>query len=159
LDHQGRYRNGKNYLEIDGPKWRFVGSVSSDDEVVQWPINDNIPGDVSSGFLICVPMSRIAPAGRSLGSLGAAIGNIGNGVRETLEMIYISGSGVSVNQISTPDGRRVFDPATRDYELNDETRIDRLVRYFVAMDRSASSTPMQMFVADLACRGRLPCSL
>lgn len=126
-DHHGWYQDNLNYIEIQGTKWRYVGSVSRHDAVVQWPVNDINPDDVSNGFLICLPGSRVAPAGRSLASLGLALGNISAGAAEVLEMMYISGANVSLSQIATPDGYRVFDPATGTYEEDDQKRLSRVV--------------------------------
>jgi hypothetical protein len=127
LLHQGWYKDGKNYIEIDGPKWKYFGSASSVETAEQWPLNDNIVDDNSTGFLICVPISRVAPAGRSLASLGAALGNITMGIQNALELMVLSLEGTSIRQVATPDGRRLIDPGTGLLEQDDTRRIDRMV--------------------------------
>ena len=150
VNHHGWYADGKNYIEIDGLKWRYVGSVSRDEPVEQWPVNDANPNDVSNGFLICVPATRVAPAGRSLASLGLAIGNVTAGVREVLEMMYISGKAVTLRQIDVPSGQRLINPVTGTYEEDPARRLPRVVPYFLA----SGVTPTQstdrtfMFMSD-----------
>lgn len=152
LQNQGYYKDGKNYIEIDGTKWRYVGAATDDADIEQWPVGDNVEDGLANGFLICQPITRVAPAGRSLASLGLAVGNVGNTIRDVLSMIYISGTSSKITQISTPNGRHTFDPATKRYEDDTAKRIDRLVPFFLAMNPKPDYSgvrPHQMFVTDV----------
>lgn len=148
--HQGWYKDGKNYIEIDGPKWRYFGSATSIETAESWPLNDNVVDGNSTGFLICVPVSRVAPAGRSLASLGAAIGNITAGLRDMIEIVIFSLEGTRVKQISTADGRRVFEPRTGALEHDAAKRLDRMVPIPLSMSdgQQSNSAGLHMFASD-----------
>lgn len=153
ISHVAWYKDGRNYIRINGAQWEYFGAVAPSVPPEIWPVGGRVNGDVSNGFLLCVPISRVGTAGVSLGSVGLAIGNIANGLRETLAMIFISGSKPHVRQITTPDGRRFYDPATESLEEDEDKRVDRLVPIPLSMvsrsriDGTLPSTA-EVFAAD-----------
>lgn len=153
LNH-GWYKDGRNYIKINGASWQYYGSVGPGVDPDIWPTGAHLQGDISNGHLLCVPISRVGTAGVSLGSLGLAIGNIENGLSETLQMIFISGSKPHISQITTPDGRRLCNPATETLEEDDDKRIDRLVPIPLSMaapkDGDMPHNTAQVYAADRA---------
>lgn len=149
--HIGWYQSGSNYVQINNGSWLYYGAVDPTQPPSTWPAEAADVNDVSNGFLLCVPMSRVGTAGVSLGSLGLSIGNISSGLRETLGMIFISGSKPHIRQVATPDGRRLYDPVTESLEDSDDKRIDRLVPIPLSMSTSSSqseSQTVEFFAAD-----------
>ncbi|MEY2719959.1 MAG: hypothetical protein RLZZ273_1325 [Bacteroidota bacterium] len=151
VTNHGWYHRGVNYVSIDNGKWLYYGAADPTEPPVPWPMEAAERNDVSNGFLLCVPMSRVGTAGVSLGSLGASVGNISSGLRETVGMIFISGSAPHIKQVSTPDNRRLYDPTTNSLEEDDDKRVDRLVPIPLSMaPRTTSYQPntVELFAAD-----------
>lgn len=149
ISHHAWYKDGRNYIKINGASWQYYGSVEPGVAPDIWPTGARVNGDVSNGHLLCVPISRVGTAGVSLGSLGLAIGNITNGLRETLAMIFISGSNPHISQISTPDGRRVIDPETQMLEEDESKRVDRLVPLPLSMQAPQGKQPLDIQTAEV----------
>ncbi len=149
ISHHAWYKDGRNYIKINGASWQYYGSVEPGVAPDIWPTGARVNGDVSNGHLLCVPISRVGTAGVSLGSLGLAIGNITNGLRETLAMIFISGSKPHISQISTPDGRRVIDPETQMLEEDESKRVDRLVPLPLSMQAPQGKQPLDIRTAEV----------